>query len=148
MWHLPDSSLCHPQSWLHPTLICHMIVKQPSLATRSMGILIHALSDAAAAKSLQSCLTLSDPMDCSLPGSSIHGIFWATVLEWGAIVYFSCSHWVRVLSFSLTGPIYVTCLLLGPGGNSHPEWLQSSFLKVVKHQKDFPGGPVVKTLCS
>ena len=33
----------------------------------------------------QSCLTLSDPMDCSLPGSSIHGIFRATVLEWGAI---------------------------------------------------------------
>ena len=33
----------------------------------------------------QSCPTLSDPMDCSLPGSSIHGIFWATVLEWGAI---------------------------------------------------------------
>ena len=32
----------------------------------------------------QSCLTLSDPMDCSLPGSSIHGIFQATVLEWGA----------------------------------------------------------------
>ena len=35
----------------------------------------------------QSCLTLSDPMDCSLPGSSIHGIFWATVLEWGAIAF-------------------------------------------------------------
>ena len=35
----------------------------------------------------QSCLTLSDPMDCSLPGSSIHGIFRATVLEWGAIVF-------------------------------------------------------------
>ena len=33
----------------------------------------------------QSCLTLSDPMDCSLPGSSIHGIFQAGVLEWGAI---------------------------------------------------------------
>ena len=33
----------------------------------------------------QLCLTLSDPMDCSLPGSSIHGIFRATVLEWGAI---------------------------------------------------------------
>ena len=31
----------------------------------------------------QSCLTLSDPMDCSLPGSSIHGIFQARVLEWG-----------------------------------------------------------------
>ena len=42
---------------------------------------------AAAAKSLQSCPTLSDPMDCSLPGSSIHGIFQARVLEWGAIAF-------------------------------------------------------------
>jgi len=33
----------------------------------------------------QSCLTLSDPMDCSLTGSSVHGIFQAKVLEWGAI---------------------------------------------------------------
>ena len=35
----------------------------------------------------QSCLTLSDPMDCSLPGFSIHGIFQARVLEWGAIAF-------------------------------------------------------------
>ena len=35
----------------------------------------------------QSCPTLSDPMDCSLPGSSVHGIFQAGVLEWGAIVF-------------------------------------------------------------
>ena len=42
---------------------------------------------AAAAKSLQSCPTLSDPMDCSLPGSSIHGIFQARVLEWGATAF-------------------------------------------------------------
>ena len=42
---------------------------------------------AAAAKSLQSRLTLCDPMDCSLPGSSVHGIFQARVLEWGAIAY-------------------------------------------------------------
>ena len=34
----------------------------------------------------QLCLTPSDPMDCSLPGSSVHGIFQARVLEWGAIV--------------------------------------------------------------
>ena len=33
----------------------------------------------------QSCPTLSDPMDCSLPGSSVPGIFQARVLEWGAI---------------------------------------------------------------
>ena len=35
----------------------------------------------------QSCPTLSDPMDCSLPGSSIHGIFQARVLEWGATAF-------------------------------------------------------------
>ena len=35
----------------------------------------------------QSCPTLSDPMDCSLPGSSIHGIFQARLLEWGAIAF-------------------------------------------------------------
>ena len=37
----------------------------------------------------QLCLTLRDPMDCSPPGSSVHGIFQARVLEWGAIA-FSC----------------------------------------------------------
>ena len=35
----------------------------------------------------QSCPTLSDPMDCSLQGSSVHGIFQAKVLEWGAIAF-------------------------------------------------------------
>ena len=35
----------------------------------------------------QSCPTLRDPMDCSLPGSSVHGIFQARVLEWGAIAF-------------------------------------------------------------
>ena len=37
-----------------------------------------------------SCLTLSEPMDCSLPGSSIHGIFQARVLEWSAIAKGHC----------------------------------------------------------
>ena len=41
----------------------------------------------AAAKSLQSCPTLGDPMDCSLPGFSIHGILQARVVEWGAIAF-------------------------------------------------------------
>ena len=35
----------------------------------------------------QSCPTLSDPVDCSPPGSSVHGIFQARVLEWGAIAF-------------------------------------------------------------
>ena len=45
------------------------------------------LTLAAAAKSLQSCPTLSNPMDCSLPGSSVRGIFQARVLEWDAIAF-------------------------------------------------------------
>ena len=52
---------------------------------RTTGITI-ALT-AAAARSLQSCSTPSDPMDCSPPGSSVHGIFQARVLEWGAIAF-------------------------------------------------------------
>ena len=36
----------------------------------------------------QSCATLCDPMDCSLPGSSVHGIFQAIVLEWAAISFY------------------------------------------------------------
>ena len=38
-------------------------------------------------ESTQSCSTPCDPMDCSLPGSSLHGIFQARILEWGAIAF-------------------------------------------------------------
>ena len=38
-------------------------------------------------KVTQPCWTLHDPVDCSLPGSSVHGIFQARVLEWGAIAF-------------------------------------------------------------
>ena len=48
---------------------------------------------AAAAELLQSCLTLSDPMDCNPPGSSVHGIFQARVLEWGAIAFSAYTHY-------------------------------------------------------
>ena len=42
----------------------------------------------------QLCRTLRDPMDCSLPGSSFHGIFQARVLEWGAIAFSEVPHLV------------------------------------------------------
>ena len=41
----------------------------------------------------QSCPTLCDPMDCSLPGSSIHGIFQARVLEWDAVAFSGVQSW-------------------------------------------------------
>ena len=51
----------------------------------------------------QSCPTLSDPMDCSPPGSSIHGIFQARVLEWGAIVELQ-SGLIRLVGQLVFGP--------------------------------------------
>ena len=44
----------------------------------------------------QSCPTLSDPMDCSLPGSSVHGILQARVLEWGATAFSRKSNYYMV----------------------------------------------------
>ena len=54
----------------------------------------------------QSCLTLSNPMDCIPAGSSVHGIFQARVLEWGAIA-FSIKMLVDVIYKSV--PNYVIC---------------------------------------
>ena len=54
---------------------------------------------AAAAKSLQLCPTLCDPMDCSLPGFSVHGILQAITLEWVAISFSNAWKWkVKVKS--------------------------------------------------
>ena len=49
------------------------------------------------------CPTLSDPMDCSLPGSSVHGISQAKVLEWGAVK--NCCLWTVVLEKTLESPL-------------------------------------------
>ena len=58
---------------------------------KSTGVSCHFLLQCMKVKSesvvAQSCLTLSDPMDCSLPGSAVHGILQARVLEWGAIAF-------------------------------------------------------------
>ena len=82
----------------------------PSLgfSCKNTGVGCHFLLQCVKVKSesevAQSCPTLSDPMDCSLPGSSVHGIFQARVLEWGAIA-FSCSVisnslWPHVLQYA------------------------------------------------
>ena len=58
---------------------------------KNTGVGCHFLLQCTKVKSesevTQSCLTLSDPMDWSLPSSSVHGIFQARVLEWGAIAF-------------------------------------------------------------
>ena len=63
---------------------------------KNTGVACHFLFQCMKVKSesevAQSCPTPSNPMDCSLPGSSIHGIFQARVLEWGAIAFSEWSH--------------------------------------------------------
>ena len=61
--------------------------RKPHTVGEATSKLVAAAAAAAAAALLQSCLTLCDPMDCSLPGSFVRGIFQARVLEWGAIAF-------------------------------------------------------------
>ena len=56
--------------------------------------LLQCMKVKSASEVAQSCLTLSDPVDCSLPDPSIHGIFQARVLEWLAIA-FSRNNWLH-----------------------------------------------------
>ena len=54
----------------------------------------------------QSCCTLCDPMGCSLPGSSVHGIFQARILEWAVISYSrASSQHTEIEPASLTSPV-------------------------------------------
>ena len=103
----------------------------------------------------QSCLTPSDPMDCSLPGSSIHRIFQARVLEWGATA-FSVENLQLLNSFSalLRGKSFPSYLLVlqrwtsfpknNPGCHSLRLWDPSLWNVIVGN---FFGNPVVRTLC-
>ena len=62
----------------------------------------------------QSCLTPSNPMDCSLPGSSIHGIFQARVLEWGTIAcpWQSLIYFLTLWTFHINGIMQCVTLYL------------------------------------
>ena len=66
----------------------------------------------------QSCLTLCDPVDCSLPGSSVHGILQARVLEWVAISFSSdlSDPGIKPRSSTLQADAFVSELLGKPGG--------------------------------
>ena len=63
----------------------------------------------------QSCPTLSDPMDCSLPGSSVHGIFQARVPQWVAIAFSKReSYWSPKSSFLGLLMVILACVVCGP----------------------------------
>ena len=111
------------------------------------GIILNALSSsaAAAAKLLQSCSTLRDLMDCSLPGSSVHGSFQARVLGWGAIAFSvsssAAAKWLQSCP-TLCDPIDSS-----PPGSPIPgilqarimEWVAISFYRLVVLEQIFLG---------
>ena len=94
------------------------------IAGRNINNLRYA--DAAAAKSLQSCLTLCDPIDGSPPGSSVLGILQARILEWVAISFSNaCMHAKSLQSCStLCNPMDSS-----PPGSSVHRILQDSILE-------------------
>ena len=84
----------------------------------------------------QSCLTLRDPMDCSPPGSSVHGIFQARVLEWGAITFSGMVLYLDanpLVSFGSWHVMQRSCHSLQPGSDLLPG-LWCSFLKVILYK--------------
>ena len=126
--HVPRSSLLHPQqkSFLLLASVMSDSVRphrrQPTRLPRpwdspgkNTGVGCHFLLQCMKVKSdsevAQSCPTPSDPMDCSPPGSSIHGIFQARVLEWGAIA-FSRNHFCFLLIFMCFMPFLLVAFAI------------------------------------
>ena len=81
-------TLCDPIDW---TMQPARLPRPWDSPGKNTGVGCHFLLQCMKVKSesevIQLCPTCSDPMDCSPPGSSIHGIFQARVLEWGAIAF-------------------------------------------------------------
>ena len=91
--------------WSRMKGFCYIHFSVPLPRAAYLGDLCTAA--AAAAKSIQSCLTLCDPIDSSPPGSSVPGILQARTLEWVAISFSNAWKWkVKVKSLSRVRPVY------------------------------------------
>ena len=76
------SDSVRPHRW-HPIRMLHPWDSPGKNTGVGYHFLLQCMKVKSESEIAQSCPTLSDPMDCSLPGSSVHGIFQARVLEWG-----------------------------------------------------------------
>ena len=70
-----------------PTRLCHPWDSPGKNTGVGCHFLLHCMKVKSESEVAQPCPTICDPMDCNLPGSSIHGTFQARVLEWGAIAF-------------------------------------------------------------
>ena len=82
------SDSVQPHRW-QPTRLCHPWDSPGKNTGVGCHFLLQCMKVKSESEAAQSCPTLSNPMDCSPPGSSVHGIFQARVLEWVAIAFSS-----------------------------------------------------------
>ena len=83
---LQSCSTLQPHRW-QPTRLPHPCDSPGKNTGVGCHFLLQCMKVKSESEAAQSCPTLSDPVDCSLPASSVHGIFQARVLEWGAIAF-------------------------------------------------------------
>ena len=92
--HILLSHFSRVQLCVTPQMAAHQAPRPQDSPGKSIGggchFLLQRMKVKRESEVVQPCPTLSDPMDCSLPGSSVHGIFQARVLEWGAIAFSIC----------------------------------------------------------
>ena len=94
--------------------------------------LLQRIKEKSESEVAQSCLTPSDPMDCSPPGSSVHGIFQARVLEWGAIAFSKMLYAAAAAAKSLQScPTLCDPIDGSPRGSPIPGILQARTLEWV-----------------
>ena len=92
----------------------------------SLTLYFYSFKTVSESEVAQLCPTLFDPMDCSLPGSSVHGIFQAGVLEWVAIVFSRGSSWPRDWT-------QVSCI----AGRRFTVWAKEPPFKTIKSAQKF-----------
>ena len=90
----------------------------------------------------QSCLTGSDPMDCSPPGSSVHGIFQARVLEWGAIAFSASGGYLVIIPIhqesGKKGAGLSGQLIAGHVDQAKSQWAAGEVAAVLSFQSTLP----------
>ena len=131
------SDSAQPQRW-QPTRLPHPWDSPGKNTGVGCHFLLQCMKVKSESEVTQSCPTLHDPMDCSLPGSSIHGIFQARVLQWGATAFsvsISCCSY-HVTAAAAAEPLQ-SCLTLcdpidgSPPGSPVPGIFQATTLKWV-----------------
>ena len=105
------SNSVQPHRW-QPTRLPHPWDSPGKNTGVGCHFLLQCMNVKSESEVAQSCPTLRDPMDCSLPGSSVHGIFQARVLQWGAIAFSNPHYYSTTIlgSAHLLGEFFIICL--------------------------------------